>query len=362
MDKIKELVLKIENNLGPINQTCIICGKALTYKQIKRKSYKSQYTGPNLICGDLLCRAQKNKLTCLERYNVTNAAKLEQSKRKQVLTQIVRYGGITGYCKNNNREKIRKRIQSEKELQKQNRINLSKNIPINISDITDPKILSVYKSNMTRNLNANIILNFKSYVGKDFINDDEFIFLLDIIGYKNKSSLYKVLRENNIKLINDSSINFYEKEIYCFCKSKTQCNIIQHSRTVLKDFEFDLYIPELKFAIEFNGDYWHQIECINKKNKNYHLNKTELAESKGIRLIHIWESEWKTNKEYCKYVIEQYLNGNIPDDTRYNNKLPRDYFQVLDFPKYIIKEPDLERSGSYKVYKQGYLCFQAQNN
>ena len=37
------------------------------------------------------------------------------------------------------------------------------------------------------------------------------------------------------------------------------------------------------------GDYWHSDVY---RDKDYHLNKTELVESKGYQLIHIFEHEW----------------------------------------------------------------------
>lgn len=82
--------------------------------------------------------------------------------------------------------------------------------------------------------------------------------------------------------------------------------------------------------------------------------KTELCESKGIRLIHIWESEWNNNQDYVKYILDCYLNSIIPNYKCYN-KLSRDYFSTLDFPDNKIEEPVLEKSGNFDVYKTGYI-------
>jgi hypothetical protein len=60
-----------------------------------------------------------------------------------------------------------------------------------------------------------------------------------------------------------------------------------------------------KLAIEFDGLYWHNDSKI--KDKNYHLMKTKLCESKGYRLIHIFEDEWKFKNDIIKRLIKSAL-------------------------------------------------------
>ena len=47
-----------------------------------------------------------------------------------------------------------------------------------------------------------------------------------------------------------------EKELADFCKQYYP-NLIENDRQLIKPYELDIVIPELKLAIEFNGDYWH---------------------------------------------------------------------------------------------------------
>jgi hypothetical protein len=58
-------------------------------------------------------------------------------------------------------------------------------------------------------------------------------------------------------------------------------------------------------GIEFNGLYWHSDIY---KDKNYHLDKTKLANSKGYRLIHIFEDEWINKEDIVKSIINNKLN------------------------------------------------------
>lgn len=65
------------------------------------------------------------------------------------------------------------------------------------------------------------------------------------------------------------------------------------------DSELDLYYPNEKIAIEFNGSYWHS-ELF--KNKEYHQNKSIECYKKGIKLIHIFEYEWNDNNTRNKII------------------------------------------------------------
>lgn len=96
------------------------------------------------------------------------------------------------------------------------------------------------------------------------------------------------------------------------------------NRSILNGKEIDILIEEKKLGIEFNGNKWHG-EWNGGKDKDYHLNKTILANEKGYNLIHIFEDEWENNK---KIVINRinYLLGK-------NEELPR-----VAGRKTIIKE------------------------
>lgn len=87
-----------------------------------------------------------------------------------------------------------------------------------------------------------------------------------------------------------------ECELYEFIESLLgNGNVIRGDKSVLNGFEIDLLIPSKNIGIEFDGLRWHSEEF--KEDKNYHLRKTELAASKGVTLIHIFEDEWLYHKE-----------------------------------------------------------------
>lgn len=78
-----------------------------------------------------------------------------------------------------------------------------------------------------------------------------------------------------------------------------------HARSVIPSSELDIYIPSLNIAFEYNGLYWHS-DAI-KEDKNYHLQKTEACESRGIKLIQIFEDEYINHKEIVLKKIEHIL-------------------------------------------------------
>lgn len=92
-----------------------------------------------------------------------------------------------------------------------------------------------------------------------------------------------------------------EDIIIAFIREHYKGEIIANARNIIKDFELDIYLPELNYAIEFNGLRWH---CeLYKEDKNYHLNKLNLCKEKGINLIQIFEDEWLENQTLVLYKI-----------------------------------------------------------
>lgn len=102
----------------------------------------------------------------------------------------------------------------------------------------------------------------------------------------------------------------YETELKDFLKSVLPENtiIIQNDRSTISPLELDFYIPEHNLAIEFNGLYWHSEQ--QGKNKDYHINKTNMCKEKGIQLIHIFENEWIIKSDIVKSIIKNKLGLN----------------------------------------------------
>lgn len=102
------------------------------------------------------------------------------------------------------------------------------------------------------------------------------------------------------KLIPSSHRSKGESEIYDYITSIYDGSVIKSCYDIIPPYELDLYIPEKKIAVEFDGFFYHSeailmnmypdkdLSDIMYKEVQYkQLRKTELCEKLGIRLIHI---------------------------------------------------------------------------
>ncbi len=91
-----------------------------------------------------------------------------------------------------------------------------------------------------------------------------------------------------------------EKEVYNWLKS-FNLNVETSNRTILKPKEIDIYLPDFKLGIEYNGTYWHSDQ--RQKDPNYHQNKTIKAREAGVHLMQFWDFEWDEKQDIVKSII-----------------------------------------------------------
>lgn len=74
-------------------------------------------------------------------------------------------------------------------------------------------------------------------------------------------------------------------------------------------WELDLWYPESRLAIEYNGEYWHS-SATSKPGK--HIAKTSICDNGGIHLINIFERYWKDKEQKPKIlnIIDNVLKPN----------------------------------------------------
>jgi hypothetical protein len=240
----------------------------------------------------------KYKSTCLEKYGVENYSHLDIFKEKSKKSNLEKYGVDNPMKLDEIKDKIKQ-------------TNLEK------YGVESPMLLDSVKDKMKttylKNKSDEIISKYYELLSEEY----------EIINYNygNFNILHKKCGESfNIKTNNlydrlrymseDICLNCFpfglnntsikENEVIKWLEEIGIKNIITNNRNIISGKELDIYLPDYKLAIEFNGIYWHN-ELF--KNKNYHLDKTESCQKQGIHLIHIWEDDWLYKKDIVKSII-----------------------------------------------------------
>ena len=124
----------------------------------------------------------------------------------------------------------------------------------------------------------------------------------ELIDFIHKPEVYTYINKSCLNLLDEYSkenhskgISRTEKDVLSEIRKIYSGEIIENTKSILKDdnknyYEIDIYIPDLKIGIEYNGNYWHSSLM---KDKYYHENKSKIAEANGIRLIQIYQYEWE---------------------------------------------------------------------
>lgn len=124
-------------------------------------------------------------------------------------------------------------------------------------------------------------------------------------------------------------------------------------------YELDFFLPNFKIAIEINDLSTHNslVKNNNLHGKNYHLYKTDVCKSKGIRLIHIWE--WEIKNDFNK--LASWLLNELDDSKR---KIDADacIVKIVDaveaeyfFKKYSIQTCDILFDHCFGLLEAGNL-------
>lgn len=233
----------------------------------------------------------KSKETCLEKYGVDSYSMTDDFKDKVKNTCLSKYGVEYYLQSDDKKEKSKKTsqlkygveyyLQSDK-AKTEKRISARNKYSDDILKMFDTPIL--FKSKLET---AGSVPN----LAKD-LN----------IG---KHKLFRLAKEYNIDVPTENHISSQHKEIIDYIESISETEIVINTRSIISPLELDIYLPEYKLAIEIDGVYWHSEQ--QGKDRNYHLNKTELCLEQGIKLLHIFETD---NIEIWKSTISGILQNN----------------------------------------------------
>lgn len=200
---------------------------------------------------------------------------------------------------------------------------------------------------------------FKKFIHNTFenkgslLNVTELAEILDINKPNVLRYIHKYGVESYVDLTNYKSMK--EDAIFQLI-SKAAHNVERHNRTVLDGQELDIYIPSKNIAIEFNGRYWHSIY---NKDKEYHKNKSIKCLRKNVRLIHIFEHEWDSDRRnLITKLLEGYLNcTDINSSIEIEDIEEEDNISIKEFiHKYKIYNNDITRDKLKCIFIENELC------
>jgi hypothetical protein len=100
----------------------------------------------------------------------------------------------------------------------------------------------------------------------------------------------------------------WELSVFDFVKSITP-DAVSGDKSVLSPKEVDVYVPSKKFGIECHGLFWHS-EVGNPDghfDRNSHQVKSAMAEERGIRLLQVFEDEWRDKRTIVESMIRHRL-------------------------------------------------------
>lgn len=111
------------------------------------------------------------------------------------------------------------------------------------------------------------------------------------------------LEKHGLKRNNWFNTSSGENSLADFVKS-LGFTVDRNNRSRLKGKEIDILVSDLSIGVEYHGLYYHSEKF---KGKNYHKDKHYAAEETGIRLIHIWEDDWRDKRK----VVEKMLKAKL---------------------------------------------------
>jgi hypothetical protein len=123
------------------------------------------------------------------------------------------------------------------------------------------------------------------------------------------------MKPNPNESCDERSLIKYVQSLYPKAQKLRDRKVAIDDKPQIKGFDIDIYIPELRKGIEFDGDYWHSVSGLKRGRSNwpeedlekYHQIKDRHFLSKGIEILHINEKEWLEDHDKCLHKINDFL-------------------------------------------------------
>lgn len=171
---------------------------------------------------------------------------------------------------------------------------------------------------------------------KDNLNDDYLLLKFsDPLFLKHKvcdnefhisRNLFYSRRMRNLEIcticnkLGGSNTSKGENEIFNYICTLFNGSIIKNTRKIIPPYELDIFLPDIKLAIEFNGNYDHANPSMYKKYDKIRgktaeeiwqkdKRKENMCVNNDIKLIVVWQDEWESNCDIVKETIRLYISA-----------------------------------------------------
>jgi len=256
-------------------------------KERAKQTLKEKYGVDNFGQTPIAIRKRKNTLK--EKYGVDNFGQSKQAIEKRKNTNLKKYGVQHHIVSDSVQRKIKENC-----LEKYGVDHYTKT-----EKYAETKRIANLKKYGVEHQSQRHIDNYsdynEEYILDNFVKGGKFD-MLAATNYFNVGSTI-LHRKFNIP----KTIIIAESEIYNMFSNE----VLLRDRKFINPYEIDILSHKDKLGIEYNGLMWHSsgkskhemFDIKDKEIKLKHLQKTELVESNGYQLFHIFENEWIQNKE-----------------------------------------------------------------
>ena len=149
----------------------------------------------------------------------------------------------------------------------------------------------------------------KMWIDTNCKDEDVTYYLLNKKLGMDKSTIQQQLKKHNLENLVTKYVSTMEQEVFELFNNEVA--YLLNDRNAIKPYELDIYIPSLNFAIECDPTYTHNSSdvCHDEPPKptTYHKMKSDMCESKGINLLHIFGYDWEHKRPIIESIIKTRL-------------------------------------------------------
>ena len=136
--------------------------------------------------------------------------------------------------------------------------------------------------------------------------------------------------------------SYPEQALFYYVKQLYPDAINKYKAPFLEKMELDIYIPSIKYAIEYDGAHWHSNHKVSLERKKY-----KLCKKNDVYLLRIREKMSPLGSDNADYMI-----GTIKIDNK--EKLEYTIIEVIRFINFSRKKVDINLSRDEKIIRASY--------